>query len=80
MTTNYFDITTTFNNAFDKINQKGSELSKQMDDLMSGDELNTTQLLVMQFQIGQYNAMIESLSSVTKSMTDMMKNLASRSN
>ena len=33
----------------------------------------------LQFEIGQYNAMMEALSTVTKSMTDMMKSLAQRS-
>ncbi|HJD98155.1 EscF/YscF/HrpA family type III secretion system needle major subunit [Mailhella massiliensis] len=32
----------------------------------------------LQFEIGQYNTLMEALSTVTKSMTDMMKSLAQR--
>ena len=36
-------------------------------------------MLMIQFEIGQYNAMVEMLSSISKSLTDMMKTLAQRS-
>ena len=41
--------------------------------------ISQEQMLLIQFEIGQYNAMVEMLSSVSKSLTDMMKTLAQRS-
>ena len=35
-------------------------------------------MIMLQFQLGQYNAMVETVSNVTKSMTDMLKSLAQK--
>ncbi len=35
-------------------------------------------MIMLQFQLGQYNAMVETVSSVSKSMTDMLKGLAQK--
>lgn len=49
------------------------------DDRDAGQGRNSPEdMMALQFEVGQYNAMLESLSSVTKSMTDMMKSLAQR--
>ncbi|MDR1309671.1 MAG: type III secretion protein [Deltaproteobacteria bacterium] len=66
----------------DGISGIGSQ-SKKIEDMMSKAMNNTggvsqEEMLNLQFQMGQYNALIESISSVTKSMTDMLKNLAQR--
>ena len=42
-------------------------------------EIGQAQMLQLQFEIGQYNAMLEMVSTVSKSLTDMMKTLAQRS-
>ena len=55
-----------FNSGLDSISSKGKDLQAKMTEMLGKDE------------VGQYNAMLESLSSVTKSMTDMMKSLAQR--
>lgn len=55
-----------FNSGLDSISSKGK------------DEVSPEDMMALQFEVGQYNAMLESLSSVTKSMTDMMKSLAQR--
>ena len=68
-----------FNSGLDSIQSKGKALEKQMTDLMNQDEVSPEDMLNIQFQMGQYNAMLESLSSVTKSLTDTMKSLAQRS-
>ncbi len=75
-----FNISQMFDKTLDSISSKGQDLTTTMDALMQGDEISSEQMMAMQFQIGQYNAMMEALSSVTKSMTDMMKSLAQRSN
>ena len=49
-----------------------------LDSISSKDEVSPEDMMALQFEVGQYNAMLESLSSVTKSMTDMMKSLAQR--
>lgn len=72
------NIGQTFNSMFDSVNNMGASLQKQMNDMSSKGEINQTDLLKMQFAMGQYNAMIETLSSVTKSVTDSLKSLAQR--
>ncbi len=67
-----------FNSGLDSIQSKGKALEKQMTDLMNQDEVSPEDMLNIQFQMGQYNAMLETLSSVTKSLTDTMKSLAQR--
>ena len=49
-----------------------------MTEMLSKDEVSPEDMMALKFEVGQYNAMLESLSSVTKSMTDMMKSLAQR--
>ena len=44
----------------------------------SQKELKQEDLLTIQFQIGQYNAMLEAASSIAKGTTDMLKPLAQR--
>ena len=68
-----------FNNALDSINKKGADIQAKMDKLMEADgEVDQTALMQLQFQMGIYNTMIETLSNVTKSITDSMKSLAQR--
>ena len=74
------NVSQMFENTLEGVSSKGSELAAKMEQLSQGDELSTEQMLAMQFEVGQYNAMMEALSTVTKSMTDMMKSLAQRSN
>ena len=75
-----FNISQMFENTLQGVSTKGTELNTKMATLAEGDELSNEQMISLQFEIGQYNAMMEALSTVTKSMTDMMKSLAQRSN
>ena len=75
-----FNISQMFENTLQGISTKGSDLNSKMENLADGSELSNEQMISLQFEIGQYNAMMEALSTVTKSMTDMMKSLAQRSN
>ena len=65
----------------DNINDAGKTLSDKMKVLLDtqNGEISQTQMLQLQFEIGQYNAMLEMVSTVSKSLTDMMKTLAQRS-
>ena len=62
-----------FNSGLDSISSKA-----KMTEMLGKDEVSPEDMMALQFEVGQYNAMLESLSSVTKSMTDMMKSLAQR--
>lgn len=74
------NISQMFENSLQSIGSRGSDLNTKMNDLLAdGKELSNEQMIQLQFEVGQYNAMMESLSTVTKSMTDMMKSLAQRS-
>lgn len=68
-----------FNSGIDSVSKRGEQLQAKMEAMMSKDgEIKTEDMLAIQFEMGQYNAMMESLSTVTKSMTDLLKNLAQR--
>ncbi|MBO4312454.1 MAG: type III secretion protein [Desulfovibrionaceae bacterium] len=74
------NVTNMFNNMLNGVTDKGAGLASQMDALADGKNLSSEQLVAIQFQVGQYNTMMEALATVTKSMTDMMKSLAQRAN
>ena len=74
------NVTNMFNNMLNGVTDKGAGLASQMDALADGKNLSSEQLVAIQFQVGQYNTMMEALVTVTKSMTDMMKSLAQRAN
>ncbi len=75
-----FNVSQMFENTLQGISTKGSNLNTKMAELANGEELSNEQMISLQFEVGQYNTMMEALSTVTKSMTDMMKSLAQRSN
>ena len=49
-----------------------------MNQISSSGEIDQAELLELQFAMGQYNAKLETISSVTKSIQDMLKTLAQR--
>ena len=67
-----------FNSGHDSISKKGQALQTKMNEMLSQAQVSPEDMMALQFEVGKYNAMMESLSSVTKSMTDMMKSLAQR--
>lgn len=71
------NISQMFQSGIANMSIKGSELQTKMAGMKSG-EMKQEDLMQMQFEMGQYNAMTELLSNVTKSMTDMLKTLAQR--
>ena len=74
-----FNMNQMFENTLQGVSTKGTELNARMEELSQGGELSNEQMITLQFQVGQYNTLMEALSTVTKSMTDMMKSLAQRS-
>ncbi len=74
-----FNVSQMFENTLQGISTKGSDLNTKMAELANGEELSNEQMISLQFEVGQYNTLMEALSTVTKSMTDMMKSLAQRS-
>ncbi len=72
------NISELFNSGIENVGKRGEALQAKMNDLLSQDEISTEDMLVIQFEMGQYNALLESLSSVTKSLTDSLKSLAQR--
>ena len=73
------DVSKMFNDSINSIGKKGEDIQAQMDNLLQKDgEIDQTALMKLQFQMGIYNAMVETLSNVTKNVTDSMKSLAQR--
>lgn len=67
-----------FSKGMDSIENRGNKLQEQMNAIQNGGELGPEQMLALQFEMGQYNALVESVSTVTKSLTDSMKSIAQR--
>ena len=67
-----------FKSGADSISDKGAGIQAKMDELASKENVGPEELLPIQFEMGQYTALMEAASSVTKSITEMLKSLAQR--
>ena len=77
---NGINVNALFTNCTTSLNSYGAKLEEEIKTLTtSGKTIDQTKMLEIQFYIGQYNAMLEMVSTVSKSLTDMMKTLAQRS-
>ena len=74
------NISDMFSQSLNQVSQKGTDLNARMSEISQGGEISNEQMISLQFEIGQYNTLMESLSTITKSLTDMMKSIAQRSN
>ncbi len=73
------DFSTSFNNASASLSTEADNIMNKMDTLIaSEDGISQEDLLTIQFEMGQYNAKLEALSTMTKSIQDMLKTLAQR--
>lgn len=72
-----FDIQAMFNTMASTIEQKGKDLNAQLNAIQDGN-MSQEEMLSMQFQINQYNMLLEATSTISKSMTDEAKQLAQR--
>ena len=73
------NINNLFNTCVTNLNKYGETLQTEINKISGTTTIDQTKMLEMQFYIGQYNSVLEMVSSVSKSLTDMMKTLAQRS-
>ncbi len=72
---NIDQVFTTFTSRIDSYGAQIAEAIQKLDE----SEIDQADLIEIQFAMGQYNAMLETASTVTKKITDMMSTLAQRS-
>lgn len=72
------NINNLFTSGMNSIESRAADLQAKMDAIQNNGEVGPEQMLTLQFEMGQYNALIESISTVTKSLTDSMKSIAQR--
>lgn len=82
MTTTSPTIKSAFDNLTGKVSSAGESLQSDIEKALTNDsgeaDLDPIQMLDLQFRMGQFNAMVETASSVTKGLTDTAKTLAQR--
>lgn len=75
-------IKTSIDSLQERVNQAGTDLQSKIEAVLgqagTGADLDPMKLLDLQFKMGQFNAMIEAASSVSKGLTDTAKTLAQR--
>jgi type III secretion protein F len=72
-------ISSAFTGLIQSVQTSNADLGTRMSEVMSnGKDLDQTELLNLQFEMGQYNARMELTSSLSKGITDMLKTLAQR--
>lgn len=72
------DISSMFTKGFTSVVTEGETLKKDIETLSSNKGLNQADLLKIQYRLGMYNAKVEALSSITKSLLETVKSLAQR--
>ena len=61
------------------VNAKSTSVQSEIENAVGNkEELGQKEMLNIQFQLGQYNAMLEAASSIAKGTTEMLKTLAQR--
>ena len=73
------NINNLFNTCVTNLNKYGETLQTEINKISGTTTIDQTKMLEIQFYIGQYNSVLEMVSSISKSLTDMMKTLAQRS-
>lgn len=73
------DLGEFFRTGSNAIAERGEKLQQDMKTLMSKKEVSPQDMVMINFEMGQYNALMESLSSMSKSLTDTLKSLSQRS-
>jgi type III secretion protein F len=67
------------NQAIEKLSDKGADFQTRIAEMSNKAEgISQEDMLNLQFEMGQYNAMIESVANVAKSLTDTLKSLAQK--
>ena len=73
-----FDINSMFASIQQTIATKGNELQSEMEQISQGSTLSQEQMLQMQFEVNQYNTLLETASTISKALTDEAKQIAQR--
>jgi type III secretion protein F len=73
-------LTAAVQNLMKEVGTQSSNLKTNIDEEIQGKAggLEQEDVLKLQFDIGQYNALLEAASSIAKGTTDMLKTLAQR--
>ena len=77
ITTN-ITISKTFDNLTTQLSSRAKTLKGNITKALKDGNLDPMKMLQLQFDMGNYNAMVEATSSVTKGLTDTAKTLAQR--
>lgn len=75
-----FSINEMFAKISSTIEAKGADLESAIANAGGEKGLSDSEMLKMQFLVNQYNTLLETASSVTKSLVDEAKQIAQRSN
>ena len=67
-----------FQSATSSFDRDGKALQSKIDAISKQENVDQKDLLQLQFAMGQYNAKLETISSVVKSIQEMLKSLAQR--
>ena len=67
-----------FESGKNAVSNRGIDLQSKLSELEGKKELGPEDLLPLQFQMGQYSALIEAASSITKGITETLKSVSSR--
>lgn len=76
--TSGFSINAMFEKVSDTIAAAGKDLNAKIESMGSAETLSQEEMLQMQFQVNMYNTLLETASTVSKSLTDEAKQLAQR--
>jgi type III secretion protein F len=67
------------NDAMKQITEKGKTFQDRITTMSSQDGgVSQEDMLKLQFEMGQYNALMESISNITKSLSDTLKSMAQK--
>ncbi|MDD7022895.1 MAG: EscF/YscF/HrpA family type III secretion system needle major subunit [Aeromonadales bacterium] len=70
---------TGISNTLDNMSKQAESIMSEMDRISSlSSTEQTTEMIKLNFQIGQYNSMVEMCSSLTKDLTDSLKSIAQK--
>ncbi|WP_461211052.1 EscF/YscF/HrpA family type III secretion system needle major subunit [Desulfocurvus sp. DL9XJH121] len=67
-----------FDDMTTQLSQAANSVKDKIDKAIKAGDLDPMKMLQVQFQMGNYNALVEAASSVTKGLTDTAKTLAQR--
>lgn len=73
-----FSINSMFQTVSNTIAAAGKDLQTKIENMGAAETLTQEEMLQMQFQVNMYNTLLETASTVSKSLTDEAKQLAQR--